>query len=108
MSADLCRTCGQPKKLIGPRCECGEPSGPRSLGVAVGSAMNWRPGSEHPPFGTVCLCRGESYDAGSHNGYLLAYVVDGQWVTGKQQYEVTIHEWTALPNTTMSQPGGQS
>lgn len=63
-----------------------------------GSALIWHPSTELPPESKTCLCRGDSYDAFTHGGYLLAYVVEGAWVTGKQQNEVTVTEWSLLPN----------
>lgn len=81
----------------------------KSVGTGAGSAMlEWRLSPEIPPPGVVCLCRGDSYDAGAHNGYILAYTVatndaPGEsvrqiWVTGKQQSDVKVREWTLLPN----------
>jgi len=40
MSTAICPKCGKEKKLIGPRCECGEPDGPCSLARAPGSASS--------------------------------------------------------------------
>lgn len=58
----------------------------------------WHQASEKPEEFVVCLCRGDGYDTGAHSGYLLAFVANGQWVTGKQQSEVTVTEWAILPN----------
>jgi hypothetical protein len=39
MSAENCKRCGKPQKLIGPRCECGEPDGRAHCAVSTGSAL---------------------------------------------------------------------
>lgn len=84
-------------------------SGPEGCAAAPCSALDWHPASELPPNGRTCLCRGDSYDAFTHDGYLLAYVVEGKWVTGKQQNEVTVTEWALLPNEkTVPTEGGEN
>jgi hypothetical protein len=68
--------------------------------IALGRSLaelQWHRPPDLPPAGKTVLCRGESYDAGYHDGYLLAYHFDGEWCTGKQQSTVTVTEWTYLP-----------
>lgn len=69
--------------------------------------MHMHPITQTPPLQTICLCRGDSYDAKTHDGYLLAYQIQTengpQWVSGKQQFDVQIEEWISLEELQLAQ-----